>query len=65
MDAHVYALRSWTIKKKGEEFFIAATGQSGTHRWCGPYTNLQRASTAIARKLQSSYARRHNRLVRR
>jgi hypothetical protein len=29
MDAHVYALRSWTIKKKGEEFFIAATGQSG------------------------------------
>jgi hypothetical protein len=20
MDAHVYALRSWTIKKKGEEF---------------------------------------------
>ena len=32
MDAHVYALRSWTIKKKGEAFFIAATGRSGTHR---------------------------------
>jgi hypothetical protein len=28
MDANVHALRSWTIKKKGEEFFIAATGQS-------------------------------------
>jgi hypothetical protein len=65
MDAHVYALRSWTIKKKGEEFFIAATGQSGTHRWRGQYTNLQRATTAIARKLQSEFVRRHKRLVQR
>ena len=65
MDAHVYALRSWTIKKKGEEFFIAATAQSGTHRWRGPYTNLHRATTAIARKLQMEFARRHNNMVRR
>ena len=62
MDAHVYALRSWTIKKKGEEFFIAATAQSGTHRWRGPYTNLQRATTAIARKLQLEFVRRQNRV---
>ena len=65
MDAHVYALRSWTIKKKGEEFFIAATGQSGTHRWRGPYANLQRATTAIARKLQSEFAWRHRKAVQR
>jgi hypothetical protein len=65
VDAHVYALRSWTIKKKGEEFFISATGRSGTHRWRGPYTNLQRATTAIARKLQSEFVRRHKRLVQR
>jgi hypothetical protein len=64
MDAHVY-LRSWTIKKRGEEFFIAATAQTGTHRWWGPYTNLQRETTAIARKLQSEFVRRHNRLVQR
>jgi hypothetical protein len=65
MDAHVYALRSWTIKKKGEEFFIAATAQSGTHRWRGPYANLQRATTAIARKLQAEFAWRHRKVVRR
>jgi hypothetical protein len=65
MDAHVYALRSWTIKKKGEEFFIAATAQSGTHRWRGPYSNLQRATTAIARKLQMEFSRRHTMMVRR
>ena len=65
MDAHVYALRSWTIKKKGEEFFIAAAGQSDTHCWRGPCTNLHHATTAIARKLQSEFMRRHNKLVRR
>jgi hypothetical protein len=65
MQTHVYALGSWTIKKSGEKFFIAATAQSGTHRWRGPYTNLQRATTAIARKLQSEFVRRHNRLVQR
>jgi hypothetical protein len=63
MQPHVYALRSWTIKKKGEDFFIAASAQSGTHRWRGPYANLQRATTAIARKLQHELTRRHNRTV--
>jgi hypothetical protein len=60
---HVYALGSWTIKKVGEEFFIAATAQSGTHRWRGPYANLHRATTAIARKLQMEFASRHNKMV--
>jgi hypothetical protein len=65
MHAHVYALRSWTIRKSGEQFFIAASAQSGTHRWRGPYANLQRATTAIARKLQHEFTRRHNRMVQR
>ena len=64
MQAHVYALQSWTIRKSGDRFYIAASGQSGTHKWRGPYANLQRATTAIARKLQFEFTRRHNKLVR-
>ena len=60
-EAHVYALRSWTIKKRGEEFFIAATGPFRKHKWQGPYGTLQRAAHAIARKLQREFTRRHNR----
>ena len=41
MHPHVYALRSWTIRKSGEQFFIAVSAQSGTHRWRGPYANLR------------------------
>jgi hypothetical protein len=50
-DTHVYALRSYTIKKKGDEYFVAPTGRDGSHRWSRPYATLQRATTAIARKL--------------
>jgi hypothetical protein len=64
MQAHVYALKSWTIRKSGDRFYIAASAQSGTHKWRGPYSNLQRATTAIARKLQLEFTRRHNKLVR-
>jgi hypothetical protein len=63
MGVHVYALRSWTIKKKREKFFIAATAQSGTHRWRGPHTNIQGATIAIARKLQSEFVRRDGKVV--
>jgi hypothetical protein len=59
MDIHVYALKSWSIRKQGEAFYIAASAQSGKHAWRGPYANLQRATTAIARKLQWGFARRH------
>ena len=60
-EAHVYALRSYTIKKKGDEYFVSPTGQEGAHRWSKPYATLQRATTAIARKLQREFTRRHSR----
>ena len=31
MSDHVYALKSWSIRKRGEQFFIAPTGQDA--RW--------------------------------
>jgi hypothetical protein len=64
MDTRLYALKSWTIRKRGEEFFIAPTAPTGKHTWRGPYTNLQRATTAIARKLQWEFAKRHRAAVR-
>jgi hypothetical protein len=60
-DAHVYALRSYTIKKQGDDFFVSPTGLKGTHRWSRSYANLQRATTAIARKLQREFLRRYSR----
>ncbi len=64
MQAHIYALKSWTIKKRGDEFYIATSGHSRQHKWRGPYQNLKRATTAIARKLEWEFTRRHNRVVR-
>jgi len=61
MDVHLYALRSWTIKKRGDEFFIAPSAQDGTHCWRGPYRTLARATCAIARRLQWEFAKRLNR----
>ena len=63
MDVHLYALRSWTIKKRGDEFFIAPSAQEGTHCWRGPYRTLARATCAIARRLQWEFAKRLNRAV--
>src|SRR5262252_5345116 len=59
MQAHIYALKSWTIKKRGDEFYIAPTGERGTHPWRGPYRTLQRAASAIARKLEWECSKRH------
>jgi hypothetical protein len=64
MQTHVYALKSWTIKKHGDEFSIATSAQFRTHKWRGPYSSLQRATHAIARKLQWEFTRRHNRMTR-
>lgn len=61
MDINVYALKSWTIRKSGERFYIATTAQEGKHKWRGPYASLQRATTAIARKLEWEFTRRSNR----
>jgi hypothetical protein len=63
MQAHIYALKSWTIKKADERFYIAATAQSRRHKWLGPYANLQRATTDIARKLQWEFTQRHGKVV--
>jgi len=38
MQAHTCALKSWTIKKVDERFFIATTAQSRKHKWRGPYS---------------------------
>ena len=59
--AHVYALRSYTIKEHAGQFFISPTGSERSHRWSKPYATLQRATTAIARKLQREFAKRHSR----
>jgi hypothetical protein len=64
MDSRVYALKSWTIKKRGDEFYVAASGKAGQHKWRGPYANLKRATTAIARKLEWEFTRRHSRELR-
>jgi len=64
MEAHVYALKSWTIRKAGEAFYIAPSAQAGQHRWRGAYVTLQRATTALARKLQAEFAWRHRKAVR-
>jgi hypothetical protein len=59
--AHVYALRNYTIKQQGDRFFVAATALEGTHRWSKPYATLQHATTAIARKLQREFVGRNKR----
>lgn len=64
MSDHVYALKSWSIRKRGEQYFIAPTAQEGKHLWRGPYLTLQRAATAIARRLQWEFAKRQGRKVR-
>jgi hypothetical protein len=63
MRSHIYALRSWTIKKRADEFFIAPTAQDGTHRWQGPYQTVARATSAIARMLQREFIHRHKRVT--
>jgi hypothetical protein len=60
MSDHVYALKSWSIRKRGEQYFIAPTGQDRKQLWRGPYLTLQRAATAIARRLQWEFAKRHS-----
>lgn len=64
MDVHICALKSWTLETRGNQFLIAASGQAGQHKRRGPYRNLKRATTAIARKLEWEFTRRHNCMVR-
>ena len=57
-----YALKAWTVKQHGDKFYIAPTASFDDRtRWSKPYTTLQRACTAIARKLAREWQSRDNR----
>jgi uncharacterized protein (DUF2461 family) len=60
----VYALTQWTIRRneKDGKFYIAPTTCfDDKTRWSKPYDSLQRACTAIARKLASEWQQRDKR----
>ncbi len=56
----VFALKSYTVRKTGKLFFVSPTANGGQRR-SGPYASLQRATIAIARKLQREFTRRSKR----
>ena len=57
------AMKAWTIKTEKSEFFICPTPYfDDKEKWSGPYKTLQRATTAIARKLQAEFAERLKRV---
>jgi hypothetical protein len=58
-EAHVFALKGFTIKTTGGKFFVSPTGRS---TWSGPYKSLHHATTAIARKLAREFIKRATRL---
>ena len=58
----VFALKAWTIKQHGDKFFIAPTASfDDKTKWSKPYATLQRATTAIARKLAEEWMQRNDR----
>lgn len=57
-----YALTAWTIKEIGGKYYIAPTAYfDDKARWSKLYTTLQRACTAIARKLAAEWHERDQR----
>jgi hypothetical protein len=63
--ARVFALKSWTIKCDNDRYFISPTACfDDKHRWSKPYQTLQRATNAIARKLQQEFLERDKRMAR-
>jgi hypothetical protein len=60
--AAVYALKAWTVRKSRGKWYIAPTVCFGKNpTWSKPYATLQRATTAIARKLAEEWLMRHKR----
>lgn len=58
----LFALRAWTIKEHGGKFFIAPTAAFDDKlKWSKPYATLQRATTAIARKMADEWRDRNQR----
>lgn len=57
-----FALKAWTIKQQGDKFHIVPTASfDDKTRWSKPYATLQRACTAIARKLAEEWTERNGR----
>ena len=56
----VYALRAYTVKTKGKEYFFFPTYDASKEH--GPYKSLQACTMAIQRRLQEEFIRRHQRV---
>jgi hypothetical protein len=58
----IYALRMWSVKKvKGKWYISQAARFDDKPQWSKPYETLQRATTAIARKIAEEVMTRHKR----
>jgi len=56
----IYALRAWTIKERGDKFYIIPSGAFGM-RWSKSYKSLQAACAAVARKHAEEWIERDER----
>ena len=60
-----FALRQWTIQRRGEKFYIAPAASFDTKATCSKgYKSLQAACAAIARKHAEEWTERNARYVR-
>jgi len=58
----IYALRVWSVKKVGGKWYISQAARfDDKAQWSRPYETLQRATTAIARKMAAEVLERHRR----
>ena len=57
----IYALRVWSAKKVNGKWYVSQAARfDDKEEWMGPYDNVHRATTAIARKLAEEISGRHN-----
>jgi len=58
----IYALQVWSVKKVNGKWYISQAARfDDKAQWGKSYATLQRATTAIARKLADEVMRRHKR----
>jgi len=58
----IYALRLWSVKKVSGKWYISQAARfDDKAKWSRPYETLQRATTAIARKMAEEVQERHKR----
>ena len=56
----IYALRMWSVKKVNGKWYISQAARfDDKEQWSKPYETLQRATTAIARKMAEEVMERH------